>query len=56
MLANLTSYVPAMGGWEGPWNLDGDATFLDIGSGYGKVTRSGLLATCRVTACWPRVA
>ena len=24
-------------GWEGLWNLDADASFLDIGSGYGKV-------------------
>ena len=37
LLAKLTSYVPAMRDWAGPWNLDADSTFLDIGSGYGKV-------------------
>ena len=48
VLANLTTYVPAMGGWEGPWNLDGDATFLDIGSGYGKVVlHVKMMAGCR---------
>lgn len=37
ILARLTCFVPAMGGWDGVWNLDSDATFLDVGSGYGKV-------------------
>ena len=37
LLSRLTHLVPAMDGWDGVWNLDADATFLDIGSGYGKV-------------------
>lgn len=37
ILMRLTSCVPAMGGWGGGWDLDQDATFLDVGSGYGKV-------------------
>jgi len=37
LLSRLTYYVPAMGGWAGLWNLDQDASFLDVGSGYGKV-------------------
>ena len=48
VLSRLTTYVPAMGGWAGLWNLDGDATFLDIGSGYGKVVFHAKLNTgCR---------
>lgn len=48
VLARLTYYVPAMGGWTGLWNLDADATFLDIGSGYGKVVLHAKLHTgCR---------
>jgi hypothetical protein len=34
LLSRLTYYVPAMGGWAGLWNLDQDASFLDVGSGY----------------------
>lgn len=48
LLSRLTTYVPAMNGWEGLWNLDSDATFLDIGSGYGKVVFHAKLHTgCR---------
>jgi hypothetical protein len=48
LLAKLTTYLPAMGGWQGQWNLDEDATFLDIGSGYGKVVFHAKLNTgCR---------
>lgn len=37
LLADLTCVVPAMTGWDDVWNLNEDSTFLDIGSGYGKV-------------------
>ena len=48
LLRRLTSYVPAMSGWAGPWNLDADATFCDVGSGYGKVIFHAKLNTgCR---------
>ena len=50
ILAQLTCFVPAMNGWDGLWNLDGDATFLDIGSGYGKVI------SCRGIHLLPRCA
>ena len=50
ILHNLTSYVPAMAGWDGPWNLNADATFLDIGSGYGKVVLHAKIVTgCRLS-------
>ena len=48
LLSRLTYFVPAMGGWDGVWNLDADASFLDIGSGYGKVVIHAKLHTgCR---------
>lgn len=48
ILSKLTHFVPAMGGWDGLWNLDADACFLDIGSGYGKVVIHAKLHTgCR---------
>ena len=37
VLSRLTTSLPAMKDWPGRWNLDADATFVDIGSGYGKV-------------------
>jgi len=49
VLQRLTDYVPSMAGWEGLWNLDADATFLDIGSGYGKV-RAPVAGS---TEAWP---
>jgi len=61
LLANLTRYVPAMAGWDGQWNLTGDASFLDIGSGYGKVRDSSSAAITaapapRCPASLPHVA
>eukprot|EP00966_Prymnesium_polylepis_P211920 4908354-Prymnesium_polylepis.1 len=55
LLANLTCVVPALAGWDGVWNLNEDASFLDIGSGYGKVCRP---TTCPVSASctWPSAA
>ena len=48
LLARLTDYVPALDGWPGPWNLDGDASFVDIGSGYGKVVfHAKMYSGCR---------
>ncbi|EOD26852.1 hypothetical protein EMIHUDRAFT_468947 [Emiliania huxleyi CCMP1516] len=48
LLMRLTECVPAMEGWGGGWNLDADATLLDIGSGYGKVVvHAKLLSRCR---------
>ena len=48
VLSNLTKFVPAMNQWDGLWNLDEDATFLDIGSGYGKVVFHAKMHTgCR---------
>ena len=58
LLANLTRYVPAMRGWEGQWDLDAGARFLDIGSGYGKVVfHAKLLTSCRAAVgyeCVPK--
>ena len=48
ILSKLTACVPAMRGWETLWNLNQDASFLDIGSGYGKVCVHAKLSTlCR---------
>uniref|UniRef100_A0A7S3BPB9 DOT1 domain-containing protein n=1 Tax=Haptolina ericina TaxID=156174 RepID=A0A7S3BPB9_9EUKA len=48
LLSNLTCFVPAMAGWDDVWNLNEDASFLDIGSGYGKVIfHVKLLTGCR---------
>lgn len=48
LLVRLTDYVPAMRGWSGLWNLNADATFCDVGSGYGKVVIHAKLNTgCR---------
>ncbi len=47
-LQNLTSFVPVMAQWGDEWNLDTNATFVDIGSGYGKMPIHAKLATgCR---------
>lgn len=40
VLANLTRLVPALAGWDEVWNLTADSSFLDVGSGYGKVRSS----------------
>jgi len=37
LLRRLTRYVPAMAEWPEVWNLTADSTFIDVGSGYGKV-------------------
>jgi len=48
VLSSLTSVVPAMAGWDSVWNLNEDASFLDIGSGYGKVIfHAKILTGCR---------
>ena len=48
MLSMLTRCVPAIGGWQGLWDLNEDASFLDIGSGYGKVVlHAKLHSGCR---------
>ena len=33
-----------MAGWDGVWDLNEDASFLDVGSGYGKVGVSAELS------------
>ncbi len=48
LLRRLTRYVPAMADWPEVWNLTADSTFLDVGSGYGKVVIHAKLSTdCR---------
>lgn len=39
-----------MHGWSSAWNLSADSTFLDVGSGYGKVVlHTQLVVGCRAT-------
>ena len=48
LLMNLTDYVPSLSGWGREWNLNTDASFLDIGSGYGKIPiHAKILSQCR---------
>mmetsp|Transcript_16210 Transcript_16210/g.54505 ORF Transcript_16210/g.54505 Transcript_16210/m.54505 type:complete len:189 (+) Transcript_16210:1-567(+) len=47
-LQHLNEIVPCMRGWGAFWNLTQDSTFVDVGSGYGKVVlHAKQLANCR---------
>ena len=58
VLCNLTRYIPSMSGWDEAWNLSTDSSFLDIGSGYGKVVLHAKLAVgcrhCHGIECVPK--
>jgi hypothetical protein len=38
LLGRMTEIVPCMRDWQGGWDLGPDSSFVDVGSGYGKVS------------------